>query len=155
MKIEKSESYEPINYITCTSTKIVDAQNLNQKKKRCKIIPTCMINVFEEKEKKAPAQLKPVNPRGRPKGPFRSEQAVDSQKTRPSSPTLRVATPYDLQEESKRFERKMKRITRIQDPMVNSLIPTLACKIAINLEIYDRENFLRSNSLGTNGVQPS
>lgn len=96
-----------------------------------------MINVFEEKEKKAPAQLKPVNPRGRPKGPFRSEQAVDGQKSRPSSPTLRVATPYDLQEESKRFERKMKRITRIQDPMVNFLFQTWVCNIATNLEIYD------------------
>lgn len=119
-KVQKP-SYEPVNYITCTSTKIVDAKNLNHTKKRCKIIPTCMINVFEKKEKKAAVQLKPVQPRGRPKGPFRSEQAVDAQKSRPSSPTLRVATPFDLQEESKRFEKKMKRITRIQDPMVHSV----------------------------------
>lgn len=133
LKVDKSESYEPINFITCTSTKIVDAQNLYHTKKRCKIIPTCMINVFEEKEKKAPAQLKPVNPRGRPKGPFRSEEAVDAQKTRPSSPTLRVATPYDLQEESKRFERKMKRITRIQDQMVDSNFGLQNCNKFRNL----------------------
>ena len=125
-RVEKRESakkrsnYEPINYLTCSSTKIVDTSNVIHKKKRCEIIPTCMINVFEEKEKKPPVQLKPIKARGRPKGPFRCEEAVTMQKTRAPSPTLRVATPFDLQDESKRFEKKIKWINRIQDPMVSN-----------------------------------
>jgi len=120
-------------------------KNLNHTKKRCKIIPTCMINVFEEKEKKASVQLKPVKPRGRPKGPFRSEQAVDAQKSRPSSPTLRVATPFDLQEESKRFEKKMKRITRIQDPMNFTTEKTSYERTLWGLTSYNPRDFTSSS----------
>ncbi|CAG5101869.1 Oidioi.mRNA.OKI2018_I69.chr1.g39.t1.cds [Oikopleura dioica] len=115
-KLEKNRpNYEPINYLTCTSTQIVDRSKVIHKKKRSEIIPSCMINVFEEK--KPPVQLNPIKSRGRPKGPFRSEAAVNKQKMRAPSPTLRVATPYDFHKNKKQYENKLWWIRRIQDPM--------------------------------------
>jgi len=64
-----------------------------------------------------PQKLPPIKnaPQKRVQGPFRSPQSVHNQRYRALSPSLRVLTPFDSEEQQKRTERDKEWTRRIQN----------------------------------------